>query len=225
MMPPCRAPCGAGSCQLPIRWHFSHGGSSKRRARRPPARSAARPLGLSDRERARRRASAAACAEAPVAQLRQRAIPPRRRADAACQRTGRHRLGSRIYDYWYDPRGVCHEHWTDTALLNAKAPANPMRAVDRHRLAMGRAGAAGVSEACDALSRQGERADRGNRCPYRRRRATPSPPARICLKSAAWPGLRPASICAPTAYPATSGASTRRAHGSAAGPVLRSQAR
>lgn len=32
---------------------------------------------------------------------------------------GRHYLGSQIFDYWQDPWGRIHEHWTDTDLLNA----------------------------------------------------------------------------------------------------------
>jgi hypothetical protein len=31
---------------------------------------------------------------------------------------GRHRYGGQIYDYWADPWGVIHEHWTDTDLVN-----------------------------------------------------------------------------------------------------------
>ncbi len=31
---------------------------------------------------------------------------------------GRHVLGSQIYDYWQDPWGRVHEHWTDTDVLN-----------------------------------------------------------------------------------------------------------
>ncbi len=42
---------------------------------------------------------------------------------------GRHRLGSQVYDYWYDPWDRCHEHWTDTDLLNAAAPGNLARAM------------------------------------------------------------------------------------------------
>jgi hypothetical protein len=34
---------------------------------------------------------------------------------------GRHELGSHIYDYWQDPWGRVHEHWTDTDTLNAHA--------------------------------------------------------------------------------------------------------
>jgi catechol 2,3-dioxygenase-like lactoylglutathione lyase family enzyme len=33
---------------------------------------------------------------------------------------GRHILGSQIYDYWKDPWGRVHEHWTDTDVLNAQ---------------------------------------------------------------------------------------------------------
>jgi catechol 2,3-dioxygenase-like lactoylglutathione lyase family enzyme len=35
---------------------------------------------------------------------------------------GRHLLGSQIFDYWADPWGRVHEHWTDTDMLNAKSP-------------------------------------------------------------------------------------------------------
>jgi catechol 2,3-dioxygenase-like lactoylglutathione lyase family enzyme len=31
---------------------------------------------------------------------------------------GRHLLGSQIFDYWQDPWGRVHEHWTDTDVLN-----------------------------------------------------------------------------------------------------------
>ena len=41
---------------------------------------------------------------------------------------GRHVLGSQIYDYWQDPWGRVHEHWTDTDVLNARAPANQVPA-------------------------------------------------------------------------------------------------
>jgi catechol 2,3-dioxygenase-like lactoylglutathione lyase family enzyme len=34
---------------------------------------------------------------------------------------GRHVLGSQIYDYWQDPWGRVHEHWTDTDVLNDQA--------------------------------------------------------------------------------------------------------
>ena len=34
---------------------------------------------------------------------------------------GRHELGSHIYDYWQDPWGRVHEHWTDTDTLNSHA--------------------------------------------------------------------------------------------------------
>ncbi|HTW88141.1 MAG TPA: VOC family protein [Candidatus Binataceae bacterium] len=33
---------------------------------------------------------------------------------------GRHGPGSQVYDYWKDPWGRIHEHWTDTDLLNAR---------------------------------------------------------------------------------------------------------
>lgn len=35
---------------------------------------------------------------------------------------GRHMLGSQVFDYWKDPWGRVHEHWTDTDVLNASAP-------------------------------------------------------------------------------------------------------
>lgn len=37
---------------------------------------------------------------------------------------GRHLLGSRIYDYWADPWGRTHEHWTDTDRLNIRNGSN-----------------------------------------------------------------------------------------------------
>ena len=37
---------------------------------------------------------------------------------------GRHLLGSQIYDYWADPWGRTHEHWTDTDRLNAQNGSN-----------------------------------------------------------------------------------------------------
>jgi hypothetical protein len=37
---------------------------------------------------------------------------------------GRHLLGSQIYDYWKDPWGRVHEHWTDTDVLNIHNPPN-----------------------------------------------------------------------------------------------------
>ena len=32
---------------------------------------------------------------------------------------GRHTLGSQIFDYWKDPWGRLHEHWTDSDALNS----------------------------------------------------------------------------------------------------------
>jgi len=37
---------------------------------------------------------------------------------------GRHVLGSQVYDYWQDPWGRVHEHWTDTDMLNVHAAPN-----------------------------------------------------------------------------------------------------
>jgi catechol 2,3-dioxygenase-like lactoylglutathione lyase family enzyme len=35
---------------------------------------------------------------------------------------GRHALGSQVFDYWFDPWGRVHEHWTDSDLLNSSTP-------------------------------------------------------------------------------------------------------
>ena len=43
---------------------------------------------------------------------------------------GRHLLGSQIYDYWSDPWGRVHEHWSDTDRLNAKNGSNLISADD-----------------------------------------------------------------------------------------------
>jgi catechol 2,3-dioxygenase-like lactoylglutathione lyase family enzyme len=37
---------------------------------------------------------------------------------------GRHVLGSQVFDYWQDPWGRVHEHWTDTDVLNDEARPN-----------------------------------------------------------------------------------------------------
>jgi catechol 2,3-dioxygenase-like lactoylglutathione lyase family enzyme len=37
---------------------------------------------------------------------------------------GRHVLGSQVYDYWQDPWGRVHEHWSDSDMLNIHAKAN-----------------------------------------------------------------------------------------------------
>ena len=37
---------------------------------------------------------------------------------------GRHVLGSQIFDYWSDPWGRVHEHWTDTDLFNNETAPN-----------------------------------------------------------------------------------------------------
>lgn len=37
---------------------------------------------------------------------------------------GRHVLGSQVFDYWADPWGRVHEHWTDTDRLNAANGSN-----------------------------------------------------------------------------------------------------
>ena len=37
---------------------------------------------------------------------------------------GRHVLGSQIFDYWKDPWGRVHEHWTDSDVLNAAIGSN-----------------------------------------------------------------------------------------------------
>ena len=38
--------------------------------------------------------------------------------------TGRHVLGSQVFDYWCDPWGRVHEHWTDSDRLNDQSPPN-----------------------------------------------------------------------------------------------------
>lgn len=43
---------------------------------------------------------------------------------------GRHVLGSQIYDYWADPWGRVHEHWSDTDRLNAKNGSNLVAAAE-----------------------------------------------------------------------------------------------
>ncbi len=37
---------------------------------------------------------------------------------------GRHVLGSQVFDYWCDPWGRVHEHWTDSDRLNQENPGN-----------------------------------------------------------------------------------------------------
>lgn len=37
---------------------------------------------------------------------------------------GRHLLGSQVFDYWKDPWGNVHEHWTDSDRLNARSGSN-----------------------------------------------------------------------------------------------------
>jgi hypothetical protein len=46
---------------------------------------------------------------------------------------GRHLLGSQIYDYWSDPWGRVHEHWSDTDRLNAKNGSNLLSAEEGFR--------------------------------------------------------------------------------------------
>jgi len=41
---------------------------------------------------------------------------------------GRHLLGSQIYDYWSDPWGRVHEHWSDTDRLNVRNGSNLLSA-------------------------------------------------------------------------------------------------
>jgi hypothetical protein len=41
---------------------------------------------------------------------------------------GRHVLGSQVFDYWADPWGRVHEHWTDTDVLNAANGSNALPA-------------------------------------------------------------------------------------------------
>jgi len=37
---------------------------------------------------------------------------------------GRHLLGSQVFDYWYDPYNVVHEHWADSDVRNEDDPSN-----------------------------------------------------------------------------------------------------
>jgi hypothetical protein len=41
---------------------------------------------------------------------------------------GRHLLGSNVYDYWADPWGRIHEHWSDSDRLNVQSGSNLMPA-------------------------------------------------------------------------------------------------
>ena len=41
---------------------------------------------------------------------------------------GRHVLGSQVFDYWADPWGRVHEHWTDSDLLNVQNGSNLLSA-------------------------------------------------------------------------------------------------
>ena len=43
---------------------------------------------------------------------------------------GRHLLGANVYDYWADPWGRVHEHWSDSDRLNAFTPGNLMSATE-----------------------------------------------------------------------------------------------
>lgn len=43
---------------------------------------------------------------------------------------GRHVLGSQVYDYWKDPWGRVHEHWTDSDRLNNRNKPNLVSAED-----------------------------------------------------------------------------------------------
>ncbi len=43
---------------------------------------------------------------------------------------GRHVLGSQVFDYWADPWGRVHEHWTDVDRINARAKPDLMPAKD-----------------------------------------------------------------------------------------------
>lgn len=43
---------------------------------------------------------------------------------------GRHILGGQVFDYWKDPLGFTVEHWTDSDLLTASAPAGRLSVFD-----------------------------------------------------------------------------------------------
>src|SRR5205823_7689165 len=45
---------------------------------------------------------------------------------------GRHLLGSQINDYWSDPWGRVHEHWSDTDRLNVKKDRKSTRLNSSH---------------------------------------------------------------------------------------------
>jgi len=60
---------------------------------------------------------------------------------------GRHYLGSNIFDYWADPWGRVHEHWSDTDRLNAASGSN------RHAVSDGVMRGIWGSEAPEAFKR------------------------------------------------------------------------
>ena len=66
-----------------------------------------------------------------------------------CWGIGRHTLGSQIFDYWNDPWGRLHEHWTDSDLLNN---AHPYRLVPRSQGLRSQWGPQGPQEFRDAAS-------------------------------------------------------------------------
>lgn len=63
---------------------------------------------------------------------------------------GRHLLGSQIFDYWKDPWGRLHEHWTDSDVLNDK---NPYRRHPRSQGLRSQWGPQAPQEFRDAASR------------------------------------------------------------------------
>jgi len=46
---------------------------------------------------------------------------------------GRHLLGSQVFDYWCDPWGRVHEHWTDSDRLNAQGASRILPREDAYR--------------------------------------------------------------------------------------------
>ncbi|SHK10965.1 Catechol 2,3-dioxygenase [Roseomonas rosea] len=66
-----------------------------------------------------------------------------------CWGIGRHTLGSQIFDYWNDPWGRLHEHWTDSDLLNST---HPYRLLPRSQGLRSQWGPQGPQEFRDAAS-------------------------------------------------------------------------
>lgn len=59
---------------------------------------------------------------------------------------GRHVLGSQIFDYWKDPWGRIHEHWTDSDVLNASTLPNLLSVEEGLNSQWGDAAPPGITE-------------------------------------------------------------------------------